>query len=534
MCPTSMATPVVALLSTATPSATPSATRRRHATSHWPIVLVAATLLGAFALGGAPRPVAASGMNALKQSSFEATGGGWLAPWTFKVTSPAAATIAQDSATRSNGLRSARISISRTSATPWHVQLQQSGIPLVGGRSYELSLWARAASPRNLELALQRGVAPYDALVTKAFSITTSWAKYRVTYTPPASMSNAMLSLNLAKSTAQVWVDDVAVWTNATSKLGVSGHLTWGSGMPESRSKQTGWMQAGHMKWVRFDLGWRWVEPSRGHYSQSVLASLDATLADLQAKGIRPIIVLVETPAWANGNKSPWYPPSDPNDYARVIGMLAKRYAAKPDMTWEIWNEPNLVEKDSSGKSFSKYWMPLANPVAYTAMLKGAYASIKANDPDATVLGGSLVFYAGAFLDAMYAHGVKGYFDALAIHPYGFSLPPSDSSQYGFKGITERMKAALDAHGDSNKKLWITEVGWWDRAVTGNPNHPTDAMRADYYKQLAAMVDGWSFVECVTLFSLTKSTDAASGLFNQDGSQTLSWKAYAATADAED
>jgi hypothetical protein len=487
----------------------------------------------AFAVTGAPQPVAAGGVNTLKTPSFETTGSSWLSPWSFKLTAPAAGTVAQDSSVRSNGTYSARVNVSATSASAWHAQLRQTGIGLVSGRRYELSFWARAAAPRNVELVMQRGFSPYTAHVAKTFAVTTTWTKFAVSFTSTVSETNAQLSLNLAQSTTAIWIDDAAVWSNVSSKLGVSAHLMWG-GMPNSRAQQTGWMQAGHMKWARFDVGWRWLEPSKGQFSQSLLTELDATLNDLQARGIRPVIVVVETPGWANGGRSPWYPPTNPADYANAIGFLAKRYANRPNMAWEIWNEPNLIETDSSGRKYSKYWMPLASPSAYTAMLKASYSAIKSADPDATVLGGSLVFYDHSFLDGMYAAGAKGYFDALAIHPYGFSLPPSDTTEYGFKGITERMKAKLDQHGDSGKKLWITEVGWWDRAVTGNLRHPTDATRGTYYQEVAKLVDGWSYVEMIGIHALSKSLEPDVGLVYEDGSATQSWTAYKTAADAAD
>ena len=164
------------------------------------------------------------------------------------------------------------------------------------------------------------------------------------------------------------------------------------------------------------------------------------------------MIVFVETPGWANGNKGPWYPPTNPADYASAIGFLANRYRNRPNMAYEIWNEPNLVEKDANGNDFSKYWRPVRSASGYTAMLRAAYSSIKANDPDASVLGGSIVFYDGAFVDGMYAAGARGYFDGLAIHPYGFSQPPTNTGQWGFTGIVTRMKAELDQNGDGGRK----------------------------------------------------------------------------------
>ena len=84
--------------------------------------------------------------------------------------------------------------------------------------------------------------------------------------------------------------------------------------------------------------------------------------------------------------------------------------------TGRFWNEPNLplffgfVDK---------------RPERYTQLLKAAYPAIKAVQPDSTIVAGGLspAFEQDAppiFVNAMYANGAKGYFDAMAMHPYVF------------------------------------------------------------------------------------------------------------------
>ena len=151
---------------------------------------------------------------------------------------------------------------------------------------------------------------------------------------------------------------------------------------------------------VRFDLGWRWVEPNRkGVYDESVLQQLDWTLAQLDARGITPIVTVIETPAWARpAGTGIFTPPTNRQDYADMMRMLAARYADRAGMTWEIWNEPNLVE----------FWAPGPNAAQYADLLQRAYSAIKAVAPQSTVLGGAIAFGDLPYLNALYARARGG------------------------------------------------------------------------------------------------------------------------------
>ncbi len=55
-------------------------------------------------------------------------------------------------------------------------------------------------------------------------------------------------------------------------------------------------------------------------------------------------------------------------------------------------------------------------------MLRAAYPAIKQANPNVPVLAGSLVGSNGVFLRALYAAGIKGYYDGLAVHFYNLTL----------------------------------------------------------------------------------------------------------------
>jgi hypothetical protein len=70
------------------------------------------------------------------------------------------------------------------------------------------------------------------------------------------------------------------------------------------------------------------------------------------------------------------------------------------------------------------------------------------------VLAGSLAYGNDAFVRGMYAAGIKGNYDGLAIHPYNTGAPKAGS----WAGI--EWARSLQRQAGDNAPLWITEFGW--------------------------------------------------------------------------
>ncbi len=265
---------------------------------------------------------------------------------------------------------------------------------------------------------------------------------------------------------------------------------------------------------VRFDIGWRWIEPqAKGRYDESVLQQLDWVLAQLDARGITPIITVIETPAWARpGGADIFTPPTNRQDYADMMRMLAGRYAARTSMTWEIWNEPNLVE----------FWATGPNAADYADLLRRAYAAVKAVAPRATVLGGSIAFNDRPFLEGMYAAGAGGSFDGLSIHPYTGGRAPNDESNvwFGLRSQITGMHDVLGAHGDGAKLLYLTEFGW-------NTDNVADSTRAGYMRDAVAIIRQYNYIRAASAYTISQGDYPGYGLVTTSGVETASWQAYA-------
>ena len=209
---------------------------------------------------------------------------------------------------------------------------------------------------------------------------------------------------------------------------------------------------------VRILVPWAGVEPVDNTYNWT---AIDRMVTSARARNMTIVATLNSTPDWAVTPGTPAIigAPANPQQYADFAGAVAARYVGRIS-AYEIWNEPN-------GKIF---WEPGPDAAQYTAILKPAYLAIKAADPNATVVAGSVGYIATEpgkninaveFIQQMYANGAAGYFDAIAFHPYQYSYPFSvpDPYQVGPRSEAEKIHQLMVANGDGAKLIWATEYG---------------------------------------------------------------------------
>ncbi|MDO9066516.1 MAG: cellulase family glycosylhydrolase, partial [Chloroflexota bacterium] len=222
--------------------------------------------------------------------------------------------------------------------------------------------------------------------------------------------------------------------------------------------------------WVKQQVEWRDVEPSKGNYNWG---GLDEVVAVANSKGIRVMFSVLRSPPWASGHADS--PPRNFNDFGDFVGALAARYKGK-GMAYEVWNEQNLK------REWHEY--PI-DACKYVELLKIGYTRIKNADPSAVVVAGALTPTGvndpniavddRTYLNQMYGCGIRGWFDALGAHPSGFNNPPDvdwrswqDPTRPSFKGYPsfffkatmEDYRNTMVANGDGGRPIWVTEFGW--------------------------------------------------------------------------
>jgi hypothetical protein len=301
----------------------------------------------------------------------------------------------------------------------------------------------------------------------------------------------------------------------STHWWGVNAHLMW-YGL-DAAVADLDKVQAAGLTRVRFDLNWAVFEPqAKSGWDEAYLTKLDGVIAAAYARGITPTITVLTTPAWARHNAgSQFTPPDKAADFADAIGHVAGRYTEVPGVAWEIWNEPNQIQ----------FWdMPGGpDPVGYAGLLRAAYPAIKSAAPFAAVLGGSIAFNDQAYLSAMYSAGqVKGYFDALALHPYSLNYAPEStvSAFESFGLAVTRSEQTMAQYGEPGKPIWITEMGWSTIGVS-------DYNRMAYFQKAVQMVRTWPYVREFDVYALSQAEDFPDmGLIGGNGISTGSWITY--------
>jgi hypothetical protein len=215
------------------------------------------------------------------------------------------------------------------------------------------------------------------------------------------------------------------------------------------------------------------------------------------------------------------YPPVNASDYAAAVAYVGQRWGSKL-AALEVWNEPNNAD----------FWRSSAPASDYARLLRAAYPALKAAAPALTVLGGALLWSDRDFLDALYANGIHGFFDALSIHPYD---PPNGATygpKYTFAQGVPWVHEGMVAHGDGDKQLWLTEFGWptcpgtlfwWCVSEAEQASRLTDALRT---------AEAWPYVGAEIIYTLRDPGSAPDnwqhhmGLLRYDYSAKPAWDAF--------
>lgn len=295
---------------------------------------------------------------------------------------------------------------------------------------------------------------------------------------------------------------------------------------PADEARYQGALAAG-ARWDRWPLYWSWVDEGgyRGPH-QGGRHDYDRLVGDELAQGLTPVAILLGTPArhaagpaeaglqavpvnetgpdpavlppvglyepvFTNGSDEPGpgRQINPANVWAEFVFNTVERYRPGGVLAgqqgwrrgqgvryWEVWNEPD----------YDLFWRGSIDD--YYRLLEVAYKSIKAADPEATVLLGGLAFYDKpdwfpALLDRLAGSPGPAPFDVASLHHY--------LSIYNSERLIRQFRAGLDAAGLAHVPLWITESGvsvWDDYPATAHDVSPDEPFRATMAEQAAYVI----------------------------------------------
>ncbi len=263
-------------------------------------------------------------------------------------------------------------------------------------------------------------------------------------------------------------------------EYGMQAFLWW---RPETAWRDLDLIKGAGFTWVKQVFAWIDIEGAgKGGYDWS---HTDRIVEDANSRGLDILTAVFKPPAWLGPN----YPASGAvnnyRDFTDFLTALATRYKGRI-RAYSIWNEPNL----------SREWGGPPDPEGYVALLKVAYQTIKAVDPNALVITAGLspttrwdnvAMPDVEYFKRMYQAGAKSYFDLLGAHATGWKAPPEmDPAQvasdpaynnndpspaylrrvYCFRHAEDIRQIMVD-FGDAGKQIAVLEFGW-----TSDPIHP--------------------------------------------------------------
>ena len=221
-----------------------------------------------------------------------------------------------------------------------------------------------------------------------------------------------------------------------TSSLDASGGLT------ETLNAGASWTHTSQV------VSWADVESVEGQRNWDALDGLDVQLQSANNLGLRVVLTVDNTPAWAHASGTACGPvlPDKLPALAAFLHDLVQRYSSAPYqvLTWELWSEPDVAgDAGCWGDPADLYY----GGGDYAAMLAAVYPQIKAADPDAQVLVGGLRLdcdpanppggkdcASSHFLEGILQAGGGAYFDGISFHASdGFAvydLPWGTAYQY--------------------------------------------------------------------------------------------------------
>jgi hypothetical protein len=254
-------------------------------------------------------------------------------------------------------------------------------------------------------------------------------------------------------------------------KIGVHTRLT--DEVEEWKIKKTlQLVRAMGARWIVEYFPWGYIEPQKGEYDW---AHADAVVDHARNQGLTVIARLGFVPEWARPKNSPisLLPEALYPYFGDFVAAFAEHFKGRVDYLI-IWNEPNVN---------AEWGFQPVNPVQYAQLLQIAYPRAHAINPNVKILAGALAPTLAPpgltdamgdleYLQKMYDAGAKDYFDALAIHAYGWTAPADaapDPNAVNFRRA-ELVRAVMVANGDAGKHAFITEGGWndhprWTKAV---------------------------------------------------------------------
>jgi len=299
-------------------------------------------------------------------------------------------------------------------------------------------------------------------------------------------------------------------------------------------------MQEAGVRSLRLPLNWSTIEGHSPYLVAPNWSSFDHSVELAAEYGMRVFPFVWGTPLWVAGQpriepvRSAWARRAWASFLRRAVqryGPEGEFWEERPQLeplpigAWEIWNEENIV-------TFGE-----ADPRRFARTIRVAGRAIHGADRGAKVILGGLFgrplqvppnVDPGDFVERVYrAHGVKRFFDGIALHPY-----VADAA--AIRPMIRNLRRVMRRHHDAATPIYLTEMGWgsdsyqtrWERGVYGQARELAQAFSLLVGHRRSWRIAGaWWFTWADTPESLCQFCDSA-GLLTSNREAKPAWYAF--------
>lgn len=270
---------------------------------------------------------------------------------------------------------------------------------------------------------------------------------------------------------------------------------------------------------VRTSLAWCFMNQSQGVIDPVYQSEVDKFLGDCADRGLKVIAPFGQNaPPWAAPSRpiktitTAWnnktyqytlYGPDDMQNLADGVNAFLDRWGSQI-YAFEVGNEPNpptSFYSDTAAK--------------FVAMTQTIYNTVKASAyPNIKVICGALAYSDTDYMQQLYDGGIKGYYDAISVHPYHYYFfdggggtilnprqpMPEPNFFHCIAAVADFRELQL-ANGDT-APIWITETGFSSpQNLTGTSAgfNLSEQDQGDYLRYALRQLARLPYVEVVQL-----------------------------------
>jgi hypothetical protein len=140
--------------------------------------------------------------------------------WTLEQYSPGSASVSRVSGNAYEGTLSAKITVSASDGTDWHVQWKETGLSVLAESTLVVHFAARADSIRKISLSVMKDVSPYTGYGGAQFTLDTLWHLYTCYVTShETSQRNVRISFSVGAAKGTYWFDAVSMKLSGSAGL---------------------------------------------------------------------------------------------------------------------------------------------------------------------------------------------------------------------------------------------------------------------------------------------------------------------------